>query len=217
MFTLRRWSPIEFPLGQRQRSSYYAALVIGAAVFAFALGTANLWLSHRAGVARSIEGALFGAILGVELYKWRAGLSVRTGAIFALPLTIGIAVGRVGCYLAGLDDFTYGTPTGLPWGHDFGDGVPRHPVQLYEAGTMLGFALVYIAALVRGRMWPVTYGFPLVVLLYGSQRFLWEFFKPYGPLIGTLSLFQVISVLLIIYALMLLRGTIHAAPGRADR
>jgi len=39
-------------------------------------------------------------------------------------LAIGVAIGRIGCYLAGLDDFTYGTPTALPWGHDFGDGVP---------------------------------------------------------------------------------------------
>ena len=34
---------------------------------------------------------------------------------------------------------TYGTPTALPWGVDFGDGVPRHPVQLYEAATMAAF------------------------------------------------------------------------------
>jgi hypothetical protein len=30
----------------------------------------------------------------------------------------GVAVGRIGCYYAGIDDFTYATPTDLPWGHD---------------------------------------------------------------------------------------------------
>ena len=37
------------------------------------------------------------------------------GDLFAVPLAVGIAVGRVGCYLTGLDDHTYGlddTPLG---------------------------------------------------------------------------------------------------------
>ena len=98
----------------------------------------NLWLSGLPGIARSVEGALAGGIVAIELYKWRNGISLRTGARFALPLAIGIAVGRIGCYFAGLDDFTYGTPTTLPWGHDFGDGIARHPVQLYESAAMAG-------------------------------------------------------------------------------
>jgi prolipoprotein diacylglyceryltransferase len=32
-----------------------------------------------------------------------------------------------------LEDHTYGVPTSLPWGVDFGDGLSRHPTQLYEA------------------------------------------------------------------------------------
>jgi len=54
----------------------------------------------------------------------------------ALPchFAVGVAVGRIGLLFSqGIDDFTYGTPTALPWAHDFGDGVPRHPVQLYES------------------------------------------------------------------------------------
>jgi prolipoprotein diacylglyceryltransferase len=62
-----------------------------------------------------------------------------------LPLAIGIAVGRLGCFFAGLDDFTYGTPTTLPWGHDFGDGIARHPVQLYESAAMAAFAITTLS------------------------------------------------------------------------
>jgi len=29
-------------------------------------------------------------------------------------------------FFAGLPDYTYGTATKLPWGVDFGDGIPRH-------------------------------------------------------------------------------------------
>jgi phosphatidylglycerol---prolipoprotein diacylglyceryl transferase len=48
-------------------------------------------------------------------------------------LAAAIAVGRLGCFFSGIEDRTYGTPTDLPWGYDFGDGILRHPVELYEA------------------------------------------------------------------------------------
>src|SRR4051812_49460647 len=104
-----------------------------------------------------------------------AGISGRTGARFALPLAVGVAVGRLGCYFAGLDDFTYGTPTALPWGHDFGDGILRHPVQLYESATMAAFAGFYVLRVLRADRFVIANGFYLAVGVYGAQRFLWEF------------------------------------------
>lgn len=210
---LRRYAPI--PISQRQRLPYYLALLAGASIGAFGLGTANLWLSGIPGIGRSIEGALFGAIVGVEAYKSVTGIKARTGAIFTLPLAVGIAVGRIGCFLAGMDDFTYGMPTTLPWGHDFGDGIPRHPVQLYEAIAMACFATVYFAALMQRARWPLTLGFPLVVLFYGSQRFIWEFMKPYGAVVGNLSVFHLTSIVLIVYAFALLRDNKDATAGAA--
>ena len=210
---LRRQAPIPFPISQRQRLPYYLALLAGASIGAFGLGTANLWLSGIAGIGRSIEGALFGAIIGVESYKAINGIKARTGAIFTLPLAVGIAVGRIGCFLAGMDDFTYGLPTTLPWGHDFGDGILRHPVQLYEAIAMALFATVYFAALMQRQRWPITLGFPLVVLFYGTQRFIWEFLKPYGAVVGNLSLFHLTSIILVVYALALLRDNRNATAG----
>src|SRR5439155_22715098 len=106
-------------------------------------------LSGQPGLGRSIEGALAGGILAVELYKRSAGIEMRTGARFALPLAVGVAIGRIGCFLAGIDDFTYGTPTVLPWGHDFGDGIARHPVQLYESAAMLAAAVFYVRAVLH--------------------------------------------------------------------
>jgi prolipoprotein diacylglyceryltransferase len=169
-----------------------------------AFGTANLWLSQQSGLARSIEGAIAGGILGVELYKRSAGISARTGARFALPLAVGVAVGRIGCHLAGLDDFTYGTPTALPWGHDFGDGIARHPVQLYESAAMAAFAVFYVMRLRRNDRFVVENGFYLAVGYYGLQRFLWEFIKPYGALIGPFTLFHILSVLIFFYAVVMI-------------
>src|SRR5438270_948220 len=169
---------------------YIAALVFGAGLGAYLFGSANLWLSGQSGIARSVEGALAGGIVAIELYKWSAGVIVRTGARFALPLALGIAIGRLGCYFAGLDDFTYGTPAAWPWGHDFGDGILRHPVQLYESLAMAAFAILYVVAVVRRNDAVIANGFYLALGFYGLQRFIWEFFKPYGAILGPLTLFH---------------------------
>jgi phosphatidylglycerol---prolipoprotein diacylglyceryl transferase len=200
---LSRVRGLTFP-SQSFELPYLAALLFGAGLGAYVFGTLNLWLSGMPGIARSVEGALAGGILAIELYKWRAKISLRTGARFALPLAVGIAIGRIGCYLAGLDDFTYGTPTTMPWGHDFGDGVPRHPVQLYESLAMAGFAAAYIVAVVRHDDFIVTNGFYLALAYYGLQRFLWEFIKPYGALIGPLTLFHLLSLFILFYAVAML-------------
>jgi phosphatidylglycerol---prolipoprotein diacylglyceryl transferase len=203
---LRRFFADLFPssAGARPRG-YLIALIIGAGVGAYGLGTINSWLSGMEGFSRSIEGGLAGAIVGVELFKWRTGMSGRTAALFALPIAVGIAIGRVGCFLAGLEDFTYGTPTSLPWGHDFGDGILRHPVQLYEAGAMLVFALGYLPFLFRRDGWVLPNGFALFVLFYATQRFCIEYLKPYPDVVAGLTVFQVVCLAMVLYALVLLR------------
>ena len=199
-FWLSRTGRVSFPVPQPLRLTYLAALVFGAGVGAVAFGSANLWLSGLPGIARSIEGAVAGAILAIEIYKRIAGITLRTGARFALPFAVGVAVGRIGCYLAGLDDFTHGTPTSLPWAHDFGDGVPRHPVQLYESAAMAGFAALYLWRVLSGDRFFVANGFYLAVGWYGLQRFCWEFLKPYGTLVGPFTLFHLMSAALLLYA-----------------
>ena len=179
---------------------YLAAVLLGAGLGAYAFGTANMWLSGVPGIGRSIEGAVAGGILAVELYKRAAGIRTRTGARFALPFCVGVAVGRIGCYLAGLDDFTYGTPTSLPWGHDFGDGVFRHPVQLYEAAAMAAFAVFYVAAVRLRDPFVIANGFYLAAAFYAAQRFAWEFVKPYGAVLGPLTLFHLLSLAILAYA-----------------
>ncbi|MFB6417379.1 MULTISPECIES: prolipoprotein diacylglyceryl transferase [Bradyrhizobium] len=202
---------LQFP-AQSFQLPYVAALVFGAGLGAHLFGSANLWLSGQSGIARSVEGALAGGIVAIELYKWTVGIALRTGARFALPLAVGIAIGRLGCYFAGLDDFTYGTPTSLPWGHDFGDGVLRHPVQLYESAAMATFALAYVLAVLNRNAFVITNGFYLALACYGAQRFLWEFLKPYGTLIGPLTLFHLLSLSILLYAGVMLATAPKARP-----
>jgi len=201
---LSRTGRVSFPVPQPLRLTYLAALMFGAGVGAVAFGSANLWLSGLSGVARSIEGAVAGAILAIETYKRIAGITLRTGARFALPFAVGVAVGRVGCFLSGLDDFTYGTPTSLPWAHDFGDGVPRHPVQLYESAAMAAFAALYVWRVLSGDRFFIANGFYLAVGCYGLQRFAWEFLKPYGTLLGPFTLFHLLSAAVLLYAVVMI-------------
>jgi phosphatidylglycerol---prolipoprotein diacylglyceryl transferase len=212
---LSRIRGLTFP-SQSFELPYLTALVFGAGLGAYLFGTLNLWLSGLPGIARSVEGALAGGIVAIELYKWRNGILLRTGARFALPLAIGIAIGRVGCFLAGLDDFTYGTPTTLPFGHDLGDGIVRHPVQLYESAAMGTFAFFYVVAVVRPNRFVVVNGFYLALGFYGLQRFIWEFFKPYRAVFGPLTLFHLLSLAILIYAVVML-ATAPAAKVAHER
>ena len=126
-------------LNDELRWSVIAAAAVGALVGARLLGLLEQapkvglhWSEMLQPGGKTIVGGLLGGWIAVELMKRVAGVRSRTGDLFAVPLCVGIAVGRVGCFFAGLADDTYGTATKLPWGVDFGDGVRRHPTQLYE-------------------------------------------------------------------------------------
>lgn len=132
------------------------AVIVGALLgagtgskLAFWLDHPHLWSTHAAGIGlwltgQSIVGALLGGWLGVEIGKRISGISARTGDDYVAPILSGIVIGRIGCFLAGIRDGTFGLPTTLPWSVDFGDGIPRHPTQLYEC----------LLALVALATWP---------------------------------------------------------------
>jgi prolipoprotein diacylglyceryltransferase len=136
---------------------------------------------------KTIVGGLLGGWIGVELTKRFAHIRSRTGDLFALPLCLGIAIGRIGCFLAGLADDTYGTPTSLPWGVDFGDGIPRHPTQLYE--ILFLAALAFALHRYNQRPHPEGATFRLFLAAYLTWRLLIDFIKP-QPLHYGLNLIQ---------------------------
>lgn len=150
--TLRRrfGDPIVSPL----RWAAVAAAVAGAALGAkllFLLEDPRLTFANLDNPAyllnggKTIVGALIGGLITVELMKRYIGLRTSTGDLYAIPLALGIAIGRTGCFLTGLADNTYGTPSNLPWAINFGDGITRHPTQLYE----ILFVLALVPVLYR--------------------------------------------------------------------
>lgn len=197
----RRQTSVE-GLARQTAPGYFVSLALGAACGAWLLGSLNTLRDVRPVLSHSIAGALAGAIVAVELWKWARGVRVSTGGPFVIPLALGIIVGRWGCLFAGLADQTYGVATTLPWGVDLGDGVARHPVQIYESFSMAAFLGVYWRALVRERSWATQHGFHAFVLFYAVQRFAWEFLKPYPKLLGPFNIFHFMMIGLSAYALL---------------
>ncbi len=180
------------------------ALIAGAVIGGYGFGSANLILSGIPGVGRSILGALAGATLMIEFYKRSRGIVGSTGVVFVVGFATTVVVGRVGCLLSGLEDQTYGIPTSFAWGWDFGDGLMRHPVQLYESVAMALFlTIAWIAIATRSRFF-LQKGFYLMVGFYAAQRFVWEFLKPYEMIAGPLNLFHFVCLGLFGYAVYMI-------------
>ena len=91
----------------------------------------------------SWHGALLGGTLAALAYARRAGIPVLDLLDCLAPIAaIGLAIGRIGCFLNGC---CYGGPTDLPWAvrfHSSGGELtpPSHPAQLYAfVGNLLLF------------------------------------------------------------------------------
>jgi phosphatidylglycerol---prolipoprotein diacylglyceryl transferase len=163
------------PIDDRTRATVVMAAAVGAAI-----GTRLLaWLSYPSMpffAGKTIVGGLLGALIAVEVTKRLIGVRRSTGDPFVLPLIIAIAIGRIGCFLAGPADRTAGKPTSLPWGVAMGDAVRRHPVALYE----IAFVLL-IAPWVLKRRDVEGDAFKLFLLSYLTFRFFVDFLKPDPP------------------------------------
>ncbi len=204
----RRKYDLDRPAGITRTSQYHyylLALLFGLAAGSILFGTLNLHLANQDGIAKSMIGGVFGAIVAAEIFKYYSGIRQSTGLYFVPGLILLIAVGRVGCFLAGLPDFTYGTETNLPWGVDFGDGILRHPVQLYESISLAVLLAVILGHYPRRPSFWQRQGFYIFVLVYAGQRFAWEFIKPYPILLAGLNLFHWLSLSLMLYALYMLK------------
>jgi phosphatidylglycerol---prolipoprotein diacylglyceryl transferase len=179
-FRKRRGDPVSVSI----RWSVIAAAAVGAVVGSKLL----YWLEDPGRLAahwndpqvvwggKTIVGGLIGGLFAVEWIKQRLQFSGRTGDLFAVPLCVGIVVGRIGCFLTGLADDTYGTATSLPWGVDFGDGIKRHPAQLYEILFLIGLAALLWYFMRR----PHLQGdlFKMFMVGYNGWRLAIDFLKP---------------------------------------
>jgi phosphatidylglycerol---prolipoprotein diacylglyceryl transferase len=174
----------KLPLDDTQRIGIAAGAFIGAMLGAklpFALSdwpglaSGQVWFSDGKTILTGLAGGYFGVVVA----KWTLGLRLRTGDSFAVPVAASIAVGRLGCFVAGC---CYGRPTTLPWGVVFAQHgpLPRHPTQLYESLFHATAALVLYrlerAGMFRGNL------FKLYLVAYAAYRFFSEFLREEQPL-----------------------------------
>ncbi len=127
--------------------------------------------------AKTIMGGLFGGLLGVEITKHIVGEQHSSGDLLTLPIVVGIFIGRIGCFLSGTTEFTYGSVTSSWTGMNLGDGQLRHPLALYELVFLVPLFfllrhLYYKKSLKSGMV------FQLFMVTYFSFRFVLEFLKP---------------------------------------
>jgi phosphatidylglycerol---prolipoprotein diacylglyceryl transferase len=145
------------------------------------------WRTFLLPGGRTTVGGLLGGWIAVGLIKRLRGIRGRAGDLFAVPLCLGIAIGRIGCFLAGPADGTYGAATSLPWGVNFGDGIPRHPTQLYE--ILFLSALGFFLHRYSEKAHPEGAAFRIFLVAYLAWRLVIDFLKP-QPLIFGLNLIQ---------------------------
>ena len=139
---------------------------------------------------KTITTGLVGAYLSVEVVKLLLGIRAKTGDGIAIPLAAALAVGRWGCFVNGC---CAGEPTTLPWCVDFGDGICRHPTQVYESL----FHAVWLVILIRLNQRDLFryQRLKLYLLAYCAFRFAIEFIRIEEPWLGGLTYYQVVVVL----------------------
>jgi len=165
-----------------------------------------------AGGGLVVFGSLPTAAVAAWLFARRHKLDFLTLADIVAPgMLVGLAIGRVGCFLNGC---CYGGPCDLPWAVSFPEGtevamkfpaegglaggsVPVHPAQLYaaiDAGLLAALAVAWTPFARRpGEV------FALVLTLHPISRMLLEAIRvDEPPALGTpFSISQLISLILL--------------------
>jgi len=154
-------------------------------------------------------GGLLGGVLGLVLASRNRKVPVRVALDIVTPaLLLGIALGRMGCLLAGCD---HGRPAeGVAWAIIYSDprglvpagllGVPLHPVQVYDALCSMSI-LAVVLLIERTRLVREGGLFVVFLALYGSLRLFTETYR--GDAIrglwlgGRVSTSQILSVVLL--------------------
>ncbi|PKF75118.1 prolipoprotein diacylglyceryl transferase [Chryseobacterium sp. PMSZPI] len=154
----------------------------------------------------TIVGGLAFGLIGVELAKKVVHHKESTGDLIVFPLLFAIIIGRIGCFLTGIYEETYGIPTDSIFGMHLGDKYLRHPVALYEIGFLiiLWIGLKYIQ---HQRKYPSGFIFQLFMLSYFIFRFILDFMKPRIEIVGNLGTIQLVCICVIIYYIYAIKNT----------
>jgi phosphatidylglycerol:prolipoprotein diacylglycerol transferase len=157
----------------------------------------------------SFHGGFLGVLLVMWWYAKKQQLAFFTLMDFVAPLVpLGLGAGRMGNFI---NQELVGRPTDLPWGMIFpvtGDGIPRHPSQLYQA-TLEGLVLFLVLWFYSAKSPPRMAVSALFLSGYGLFRFAVEFVRtPDAHLgfiaLGWLTMGQILSLPMIVIGVWML-------------
>lgn len=182
-------------------------LLIGGRIGYFLFYNFNILLSNPLELVMlqhggmSFHGGLIGIIGAAMIYSRKKKCAFYDLAdIAVLPASLGLALGRIGNFINGE---LYGRVTSSNFflAFDFGDGLPRHPSQLYESfKNLLNFAILWN---VRLKSLPKGVLFWLFIFNYGWMRFLIEFVREPDAQLGfvvwnTFTMGQVLTSIMVV-------------------
>ncbi len=156
--------------------------VVGARLFEVLFYNFGYYSTHLFDVVAVWKGGLsfHGGLVGGFLAAWwfckkHKFSLVALADVLVIPLAFGLFLGRLANFINGE---LYGFPTSLPWGVDFGDGLFRHPTQIYESLKNLFIFGVLVLLKKRYKEQHFKgYLFMMFFTLYGVLRFGIEFLK----------------------------------------
>jgi prolipoprotein diacylglyceryltransferase len=154
----------------------------------------------------TIVGGLAFGLIGVEWAKKIVGHKESTGDMIVFPLILAMIIGRIGCFLTGIHEETYGIPTDSFFGMHLGDQYLRHPVALYEIAFLIVLWIV-LKIIKNKNKFPSGFIFQLFMICYFSFRFMLDFIKPKVEIIAGLGTIQLVCVAVIFYYFFKLRST----------
>lgn len=147
---------------------------------------------------KTVLGGLLGGLVSIELMKKAIGEKRSSGDLITYPFILGLIIGRIGCFSAGLLEETYGIATILPWGINLGDGISRHPVTLYE---IIYLIMIWIMLVQLEKRFILSEGsrFKIFMIAYCIFRLLLDFIKPGWRYFFGLGTIQITAILGLIY------------------
>lgn len=143
---------------------------------------------------RTIVGGLIGGTISVLVVKKYFGISGKRGNLFAPAIALGMAIGRIGCFLRGC---CYGVATTSGIGVDFGDSLHRHPTQLYEVIFWLG--LFVVLQKIKNNVTKPGALFQVLLTSYFIFRFFLEFIKDDPDQIWGFTIYQVLIICFLLF------------------
>jgi phosphatidylglycerol:prolipoprotein diacylglycerol transferase len=147
---------------------------------------------------KTIVGGLLGGLVGAEITKKIIGETKSSGDLITYPVILAMMIGRIGCFTSGVYEETYGIETHSIFGMNLGDGIPRHPVTLYEI-FFLVCLWVTIYSIEKKVILKNGYRFKLFMIAYLLFRFILDFIKPGARYFFGLGTIQIGCILGLVY------------------